>query len=118
MMIISDVSTFESKVLFDQKCHSLLTGLEPILQKWILGLRANLSVMRNQAAKEIFYSLNEHHLQNLQTYKIIVNKLDTKLSINQQCSIQNCHKILPSCKFYNNFTISRVGNEIYLSAWR
>jgi len=113
------MNNVETLILKNKEIHNLLPDLKYIFDQWLMSYRLPfLRNLRQQAKLDLINYLSEKEIKILEAYfkeTIAINKLDYNLVKNITIDLgQN----LSDFDGFNNFTLSRDSDKIYITFWR
>jgi hypothetical protein len=118
-----NLKNIEELLFKNNDVKNLFPELRHIFDQWLLSYRFPiLNTMRKQAMMDLLNSLDEIHVNKLETFfedKITVDKLDFHTIKNLKFFINDSiGEELTKYESYNNITINRKGDQVYITLWR
>lgn len=120
-MLSLNIKNVEHLIFYDRPTRLLLSDLNSFFKAWetdsIKGLRSNVK----KTLCDFLNSLDEKHINLLEKHfgeTVKVDKIDYNLIKCFTSSLSEAECLLCGYKGYNNFTISRDGDYVYICFWR
>ena len=120
-MININLQNAEELILKDKELRNLLPELRNIFDKWLLSYRLPGFVsMRKEAILELLNAIKDNHLSIIEQYfknSIAIERIDYKIVRNLEFKVDDNFCEMP-LDLFDNFTITRNADKIYISTWR
>lgn len=119
-MITINLKNIEELIFKNYAVKTGFPELKHIFDKWFLSYRSpSFANMKKMAMIEMLNAIDTEKLSNYFNDKIIIETLDTNIVKNLEFNINDpIEQQLTKYSSYNNMTISRNSEKIYLTLWR
>jgi len=120
--MILNLNNIEDVILYDKKLQKLLPEFRDLFGQWHLAqMSSGLRTMGKKAILDLLNSLEEEHIKIIEKHlntRVTLNKIEYNVVKNLEFPISGAEDELNKIKGFDNFSISRKGNQLYVCFWR
>lgn len=120
-MVGLNIKNTENLIFYNKSVQNLLPDLAPFFHKWKVNAVKGVKTNVKKVILDFLNSINERHIKILENYfgeEVKVDNIDCDLVKYVKVGLHEAEHLLYGLKGYNNFTISRDDNYLYICFWR
>jgi hypothetical protein len=117
-----NLSNVEELIFYNKKINKLLPEFAHCFDQWKMSKRIPaLKNLGSQALIDFLAEVSSEDISKLELFfneKVTIDKLDNQIITNQTTTCDKLQEILCKQVDFQDFCISRKGEQVYISFWR
>ena len=117
-----NLQNVEELIFYDKKLQQLLPEFKNLFDSWTLAIRVpTLRSLGKRAVSDFLSGLLSEHINIIEKYletNVVVDKLNYRIVKNYSFSLEKLEAELNIIETFPNLSITRNGEQVYISFWR